>query len=158
MIVLCDLHIARNVLCTAISHAVVYKHASFAKILKTSHKIHACTSLVSFKFKLSCTVHKSSIFMEKNIIEKKYFIISQLHGIMVFEILWYQKPILWYNYITSILLSTTCIHMYTSYIICTYMRTLLFSHSSNYVLYVYRSLITLLLIDLVLFYTPGVFD
>ena len=56
MIVWCDLHIARNVLCTAISRAVVYKHASFSKILGTSPKIHACTSLVSFKFKSSCTV------------------------------------------------------------------------------------------------------
>ena len=56
MLVWCDLHVACNVLCTAISRAVVYKHASFSKTLGTSHKIHACTLLASVKFKSSCTV------------------------------------------------------------------------------------------------------
>ena len=51
----CDLHVARNVLYKAISRTVVYKHVSFSKILRTSHKIHACTSLASVRFKSSCS-------------------------------------------------------------------------------------------------------
>ena len=57
MLVWCDLHVARNVSCTAISCAVVYKHARFSKTLGTSHKIHVCAALVSVKFKSSCTVY-----------------------------------------------------------------------------------------------------
>ena len=57
----CDLHVARNVLCTAISRAVVYKYASFSKTLGMSHKIHACTSLASVKFKSSCTISQGGL-------------------------------------------------------------------------------------------------
>ena len=70
MLVWCDLHVARNVLCTAISHAVVYKHARSSKALGTSYKIHVCTALASAKFKSSCTVHtynrslKGKIFVD----------------------------------------------------------------------------------------------
>ena len=52
----CDLHVARNVLCTAISHAVVTNTRDFTKTLGTSHKIHVRTALASVKFKSSCTV------------------------------------------------------------------------------------------------------
>ena len=61
MVVWCELHVARNVLCTAISRAVLYKHTSFSKILRTSPKIHVCTLLGSIKFKSSCTVCKLKI-------------------------------------------------------------------------------------------------
>ena len=54
MLVWCDLHVARNILCTAISRAVVTNTRDFTKILGTSHKIHACTALASVKFKSSC--------------------------------------------------------------------------------------------------------
>ena len=56
MLVWCDLHVARNVLFTAISRAVVINTRDFTKILGTSHKTHACTALASVKFKSSCTV------------------------------------------------------------------------------------------------------
>ena len=56
MLVWCDLHVARNVLCTAISRAVVINTRDFTKTLGTSHKTHACTALASVKFKSSCTV------------------------------------------------------------------------------------------------------
>ena len=56
MHVWCDLHVARNVLCTAISCAVVINTRDFTKTLGTSHKTHACTALASVKFKSSCTV------------------------------------------------------------------------------------------------------
>ena len=56
MLVWCDLHAARNVLCMTISRAVVTNTRDFTKTLGTSHKIHACTALASVKFKSSCTV------------------------------------------------------------------------------------------------------
>ena len=56
MLVWCDLHVARNVLCMAISRAVVTNTRDFTKTLGMSHKIHACTALASVKFKSSCTV------------------------------------------------------------------------------------------------------
>ena len=60
MLVWCDLHVARNVLCTAISRAVVINTRDFTKILGTSHKTHACTALASVKLKSSCTVYKGT--------------------------------------------------------------------------------------------------
>ena len=56
ILVWCDLHVARNVLCTAISRAVVINKRDFTKTLGTSYKTHACTALASVKFKSSCTI------------------------------------------------------------------------------------------------------
>ena len=70
MLLWCDLHVACNVLCTAISRAVVYKHVRFSKTLGMSHKIHACTALASVKFKLSCTVDLPTNFTLANLVQE----------------------------------------------------------------------------------------
>ena len=67
MLVWCDLHVARNVLCTAISRAVVINTRDFTKTLGTSHETHACTALASVKFKSSCTVRNYALKLVHNI-------------------------------------------------------------------------------------------
>ena len=82
----CDLHVACNVLCTVILHAVVYKHASFSKTLGMSYKIHACTLLASVKFKSSCTVALSKCGTPVSVTWNLYYIASVIRN---FKDLWH---------------------------------------------------------------------